>query len=98
MSARFVSREDRRRRIQEIPIHIKALAEELERLILQGVLDEREDNSVIIIGDKIIIKNNHLGLQGSSGTVVAETRTKYRIRLENGSHIYRAKKNVEKTP
>jgi hypothetical protein len=96
MTTDLLSREEKRRRLLQIPRHIDALVKELEQLVLDGVLDDLAQP--IVIGDKIVIRNNHRGLQGATGTVIAETRTKYRIRLHNGSHVYRGKNNVEKKP
>jgi hypothetical protein len=85
----------RQKRIKEITTRaIAALTQELESLAIQGVF-----TPIVNIGDEVVIKNNHLGLRGSTGIVVGETKTRYKVRLvATGAVIHRAKDNEEKQP
>jgi glycine/serine hydroxymethyltransferase len=85
------SEEARRKRLKVITKEILALTKELESLVISGVF-----SPVIEIGDKVVITNNHRGLQGSKGTVISKTKARLQVKLDSGLHIYRAKTNVRK--
>jgi preprotein translocase subunit YajC len=83
--------EARIKRLKEIPKEIQALTKELEALLISGVF-----SPAIKIGDRVIITNNHRGLQGSKGAVVSITKARIQVKLDSGRYIYRAKNNVRK--
>jgi len=85
--------ESKQKRLIEISKEIEALTKELQSLLIRGVIDS---STTINVGDKITIKNNYRGLQGKAGTVVAITKARFRIKLDDGTHIYKAKDNVTK--
>jgi RNase P/RNase MRP subunit p29 len=80
------------KRLQEISKELTTLIKEIESLILDEVID----CSIIQIGDRIVIENNHRGLQGCQGTVVGATKARFRVKLDDGKYIYRSKTNVKK--
>jgi preprotein translocase subunit YajC len=85
--------EHRRNRLKQIPKEIEALTKELESLLLQEV--STNTNSSLKIGDRVVLTNNHRGLNGSTGTISAVTKARFKITLDDGKTIYRAKDNVK---
>ena len=91
MNSNISDEERRKKRLKEIPNEIVALIKELEALLITGVF-----STVPEIGDRVIITNNHRGLQGSKGEVVSVTKARLQVKLDNGRYVYRAKTNVQK--
>lgn len=85
--------ECKQKRLVETSKEIEALTKELQSLILAGVFD---NSTTIDIGDKITIKDNYRGLKGRAGTVIAVTKARFKVRLDDGTYIYKAKDNVIK--
>ena len=83
----------RKKRLKQIPREIEALTKELEALLLREVFSEVKPSHKI--GDKVVLTNNHRGLGGSTGTISGITKARFRIDLDDGKIIYRAKNNVK---
>jgi len=85
--------DSRRKRLKQIPREIEALTKELKALILKEVFTGIEPSRKI--GDKVVLTNNHRGLAGRTGTISGITKARFRIDLEDGQVVYRAKDNVK---
>lgn len=85
----------RQLRIRELSQEITNLTKELDDLLIQELTDTTEAD--LNIGDIVLITNNHRGLQGTRGKIVKLSRKQATVKLQNGTVIQRAKRNLIKS-
>lgn len=85
------------RRLIEITREIEELTLEMNALLKNdGCKRNKTQHSVRpVVGDRVVITNNHKSLQGSKGYIIRSTAKQYTINLDNGNVINRAKTNVK---
>lgn len=84
----------RQSRIIELSQEITSLTKELDALLLQELTDTTEAD--LKIGDTVLITNSYRGLQGAKGNIVKLSRKQATIKLQDGTIIQRAKRNLNK--